>query len=285
MRSISPLGMAKRYVVSLATVGLLAAGFAAPAFADETMAASSTGVCSSIIDVATRPNVTNSACVVGKDHVLLEAGYQGGKANGVTGWTYPLADVRVGTNIKNLEVQIYAPNDTHFKSNGVVGSSGLSDSAIGAKYFLGQTKRYAHSIQATLNLPTGDGTTHSNSSTYSYEGEYRFNKILSAGGQLAATANSITGGSTTTRYGSFSPSVTVSAAVPKVATAFVEGATYSKPGGNGTSANAFQGGLKKVLFNNRALVHAEYLSRSDRTTGLPTTTTHGFGVGAAVYLK
>jgi hypothetical protein len=274
--------MRSTLIATLATAGLLMVGFTVPAMAAETTAVFPTSTadspCSSLAQIETRPNITNSVCVVGKDHQELEAGFGYLKADGTKLYSYPNAELRIGSDIKNLEFQIVAPSVTHAITSSS-SSGALGDAAIGAKYLIGASKNYAHSVQVQVGLPVGDSASYAESA--SYQGEYRFNHVFSATGMVEFVSNTASGGGSTVRYGSFIPSLKLNATLANDWGIFAEGAMNQRPAGQGTRTNTYDAGVAKSI-GSRVRLDAEYTS-VHATTPSASATAHGFGAGVAFY--
>lgn len=190
--------------------------------------------CTSISAIVTRPTVVNSVCTVRPGHVLLETGYQNLSMTG-TGrtLTYPQTDLRIGTGFHAVEFDLTPPS--YEQITGAGGTiSGSSDTALGFKYFIGTTPRFAYGVQLQVTLPTGGaGITANGSELYgSFNYLYTLSPVFSLGGTLFE--QSTTNGPE--RWGQFISALALEASLPASNGAFAEVATFTSATGPGSSA-------------------------------------------------
>ena len=216
----------KRFFTAL-TMAVLAT--AAPAFADTQS--------TPILDLIDRPTVTQSTYVLAPNQVLVEAGYNNTSfpssafTSGGSTATYPQAEVRVGTQLKNLEVDVTAPS--------VIRGSGVTsgtDIAAGVKYLIHSSKRFAVSAQFDIDAPTGQGQSPASfgldgggsvggtQNAFALNGTYNITKVFSVKTTQKLTLQNIGG----LHYTSYTPSFVLAAALPYQTSIFAEYASATK---------------------------------------------------------
>jgi hypothetical protein len=133
--------------------------------------------CTSLSAIVTRPTVYNSVCTVRPGHVLLETGYQNLSSNSIGNTvSYPQALLRIGTNFHHMEIDITPPSYQRISGGGAT-ISGATDTALGLKYFIGATPRFAYGVQGQASIPTGSsGITAHGSNLF---GAFNFSYMLS----------------------------------------------------------------------------------------------------------
>ncbi|GAC1573182.1 MAG: hypothetical protein NVS3B7_04290 [Candidatus Elarobacter sp.] len=148
-----------RTVVAAALIAVPAAALAQvqpPAGAAPAAAATpAPDICSTGLSaVVSRPTQTTSVCTVKANHVLLETGYQSQSVvtagGSYTFFSFPNATIRVGTALKNVELQVLPP--TALRANG---QTVLSDVGAGLKWQIGSTPSFAYGTNVIVTAPTG----------------------------------------------------------------------------------------------------------------------------------
>jgi len=188
--------------------------------------------CTTISAIVTRPTVTNAVCTVRPNHAEIEGGYQNtsypGGGNLVA---YPQALIRVGTTIPALEVQVVPPNVLRATSGGPA-VTGVSDAGFGLKYVVGSSPKMVYGVQANATVPSGSAAFSANGTQYLYAAQASYG--LSPALSLTAGAQDqilFAGGRA---YGSFVPSLVLSASLAGATSLYVEGAQFTRALGPGT---------------------------------------------------
>jgi hypothetical protein len=233
--------------------------------------------CTSISAIVTRPTVTNSVCTVRPNHVLIETGYQNTSALGAGNTiTYPQSLIRVGTEIRGLELDITPPQFVQARSGGVL-TQGVSDVSAGLKYVLGYTAKFNYGVQTIFSAPTGTRAFSANGaqSTYAVNAGYTLSPVFSLATTLSA--QSLTNG--VQHFSSFVPSLVLSAALPNSSSVFGEVASFSNAIGPGTPTRT-----QYILgayhdFGQRLQVDASVATSPTTATGKY----HYIGFGASYY--
>ena len=132
-------------------------------------------ICSSGMSaVVSRPTQTTSACVVSRNGMLIETGYQSQTVDATSGSftfsTVPNAAIRIGTALRNVEFQVIPP--TAIRSAGVTAAG---DVGAGLKWQIASMPTFAYGLNVIATAPTGsdpngnpNGLGSSNASTYTY---------------------------------------------------------------------------------------------------------------------
>jgi hypothetical protein len=188
--------------------------------------------CTTLSAIVNRPTVTNAVCTVRPKHIEIETGYQNtafdGGGNAVQ---YPQTLIRIGTRIRALELLVTPPQLQRATASGII-ASGSSDVGAGLKYLLGYTNRVSYSLQATFTAPTGSPQFSAGSTTsiYALQGGY----ILSPALSLTAGLQDQILASNGVQYGSFVPSLVLSATLPHALGVFGEVAQFTHALGSGS---------------------------------------------------
>lgn len=250
--------------LSALTAAVLA--MSAPAFAD-------TATATPILELMNRPTVTQSTYVVEKNHALLEAGYNNTSFAGAgSATTLPRAQIRIGTNLKNLEVDVKAPSIVRVRAGGL--ATGSDDVQAGVKYLIRNAARYAVSAQFGVDIPTGTLGQTGTQTSFGLNGTYKISSMFSVKTTQSFTAQNVAG----IRYGSYTPSFVVAAMLPRQTSVFGEYSLATKAYGPATpSRSTFLLGASHAI-SNRLAVDIE-ASRSPGSNNVPKST--GFGFGAA----
>jgi len=205
--------------------------------------------------LVTRPTQTTTTCVVPLDHVLIETGMstdrvsEPGTAYAFS--SYPSAEIRVGTALRNVEVDLCTP--TFFRSSG---ETATSDIGAGVKMIFSETSAWAWGASVSGTLPTGTnpavaphglGSVNAGTATVNLNAEASlspsFGFAATIGRQFDAAP---TAGGGARRYGSLVPSLEFTAALHGGTTAFAEGWTQSDGEGPATGTHRWlDGGLLK----------------------------------------
>ena len=188
--------------------------------------------CTSLSALVTRPTVTNAVCTVRPNHVEIEGGYQNTTAPDAGNTViYPQALVRVGTAVPALEVQVTPPQAMRTSAGGTL--TGTTDTGFGLKYVLGYTPTFSYGVQANWTVPTGSAafSAGATQSIYALQAGYTLSPAFSLFGgvqdQLLAAGGA--------RYGSFVPTLGVSAALPGSTSLYAEIAQFTKALGPGSA--------------------------------------------------
>lgn len=212
--------------------------------------------CTTLSAIVNRPTVTNAVCTVRPNHIEIETGYQNtafdGGGNAVQ---YPQTLIRIGTRIPALELLVTPPQRQRATASSL-STSGNSDAGAGLKYLLGYTNRVSYSVQATFTAPTGSPQFSAGSTTsiYALQGSYSLSPAVSltAGLQDQILAS---GG---VQYGSFVPSLVLSATLPHALGVFAEVAQFTHALGSGSPTRTqYLGGFFYDI-GQRMQVDAEY---------------------------
>ena len=191
--------------------------------------------CTTLLAIVTRPTVTTSTCVVKPKHVLVENGYTNTVTTGTGGGnvaSYPQSFIRVGMNLRALELDITPPNGNRSSVGGIV-VSGSTDSAFGIKYEAGYSARWVYGVNGSVSVPSGSAAFTSGGTQYTgnFNWGYTVNSVISLSG--TAGYNSLTGfaaNGTVERFAQFVPTLLLYIAVPPKSQAFVEYAYFSHAG-------------------------------------------------------
>ena len=230
-----------------------------------------------LYDVVNRPTNTISATAastytVAPGELLVEAGYGNTSSSDVGPVTdYPQVLLHVGTQLKNLEVDVKAPSEN--RSGGTTYSD---DVAAGLKYLIFDKKHLAVSAQVGEQFPTGsqDSPQSGTQTAYGLNGTYKISKMFEVRTTQSFTANNFLG----IRYGSYNPSFTALAALPYESQVFASYALNTRAAGPTTSSrSAYLLGASHQL-NDHFQVDLEGTA-SPGADGLAKT--RGIGVGAA----
>lgn len=230
-----------------------------------------------LYDVVNRPTNTISATAastytVAPGQLLIEAGYGNTSATDFGHVTdYPQVLLHVGTQLKNLEVDVKTPS-----SNRAGGTTYSDDIAAGLKYLIFDKKHLAVSAQVGEQFPTGsqDSPQSGTQTAYGLNGTYKISKMFEVRTTQSFTANNFLG----LRYGSYNPSFTALAALPYESQIFASYALNTRAAGPTTSSrSAYLLGASHQL-NDHFQVDLEGTA-SPGANGLAKT--RGVGVGAA----
>lgn len=213
--------------------------------------------CTTLGAIVNRPTVTNSVCTVRRNHVEIETGYQNvsSSSGGGNTVTFPQAVVRVGTAIPRVELQV-APPQYERAPAGSGTASGLTDAGVGVRYFLGYTSKFSASTQAFVTAPTGNAVFSAGGTTtiYALQGALVLSPVFS----LAAGLQDQILTSGDQRYGSFVPSLVLSAALPSNTSLFAEAAQFTHALGPATPTRTqYMAGVSRAI-GQRAQIDVEY---------------------------
>jgi hypothetical protein len=200
-----------------------------------TAAAGPSDPCTSLLALVNRPTVTTGSCVFKRGRGDLETGYTNTVTTGTGGAVtvaYPQAFVRVGINVRNVELDITPPSVERMSVPGGT-VTGPADAAYGAKWEIGYTSKMLYSVNAVATVPTGaraftaGGSSYTGNLNASYTLSPEFGLSATLGFQsLAASAPNFA----VERTGVFIPSLVLTAAVPGSAQLFGEVANFSHAG-------------------------------------------------------
>lgn len=186
-----------------------------------------------MLAAVTRPTVTTAACAVKNGRWLVETGYTNtvtaGRGGAAT-TAYPQALIRVGSFVRNVELDITPPAILRSSGGGSI-IAGSSDTSFGAKWEMGYTRRAVYGANIVVTEPTGDRSFTAGSEIYS--GNLNGSYALSPEFGLASTISFETIGALAShgvaiRSGAVVPSLTLTAALPRNAQLFAEAAYFSQ---------------------------------------------------------
>jgi hypothetical protein len=230
---------------------------AAPSPAPSAGASPAPGVsdpCTSLLAVVQRPSVTTSVCALKYGGIILENGYTNTLTTGPGGGvseSYPQSLLRVGTPLRDLELQLVLPTYERTTVGGP--ANGFSDAGVGLKYELGYTSKASYGINVIETEPTGDSAFTSGLATYT--GNLNVSYTLSPEFGLASTltfeslaAPQANGGAV--RGGAFVSSLVLTAALPANAQLFGEAAYFTHPSIGAPGRVLYDFGLQKQLSPN-----------------------------------
>lgn len=279
-----------RTIVAAALVALPSAALAQTApspAASPSASPAATDICSSGLNaVVSRPTQTTSACVVKPNRILIETGYQTQTADVSGGGSYtyqsvPNATIRIGTAMRNVELQVLPPS--------AIRSAGLtvtSDVGAGVKWQAVSTPTFAFGVDTILTAPTGTDPARSpnalgsaNAATYVYNAQVQgslgkiFGYSAGVGLQYLASAGA--------RYISTVPSLGMSASLPNGFAVVVEGFHATNGEGPATPGHTwFDAALEKVVGNAQFDLNFGVSDRITPAPGVPSVQRRyaGFGI-------
>jgi|GEM_PF-6815778 len=210
-----------------------------------------------IAAIVTRPTQTTTTCVVPSDRVLIETGTSAqtvsapGASYAFT--SYPNAEIRIGTALRNVEVDLFTP--VLFHSSGETASG---DTGAGIKTVFSQTSAWAWGASLSGTFPTGTnpavaphglGSVNAGTATLNVNAEASLGPIFSVAatlGQQVDAAPIASGGAQ--HYASTVPSLEFTASLGHGATAFAEAWLQSDGEGPATGTHRWlDGGLQKDI--------------------------------------
>jgi len=195
--------------------------------------------------------VATSVCALKKREAVVESGYTDtvmtGAGNGVN-VNYPQSVVRVGTDVRNLEVQAVPPS--YERSTSGAPTDGVSDAGFGLKYEIGYTSKASYGVNFLATVPTGSSTFTSGAPTYT--GNVNLTYTLNSEFGLASTISfqslaTREGAGTVARVGAFVPTLVLTAAVPGNSQLFAEIASFSHAAVGQPSRVLYDGGFQKQI--------------------------------------
>ncbi len=236
-----------------------AAGAPSPSPSPAASATPAPDICSTGLGaVVSRPTQTTAVCAVKPDQILIESGYQSqtvGVAGGAyTYQSYPLATIRIGTKLRNVELDVIPPGAIRSAA-----SNATSDVGAGVRWQIGSTPGFAYGVNAIATAPTGtdplanpNGLGSANSGTYVANANVQgsLGKLFGYGATLSVdsltTVSAGAGGPSIARYTSVIPSLDVTVSLPSSYTLAVEGYRQSNGEGAGTPGHTwFDAALEK----------------------------------------
>ena len=247
-------------------------------------------ICSSGLSaVVSRPTQTTSVCVVKPNHVLLETGYQSQTVDVAGGsYTYqsaPGATIRIGTKLRNVELQVLPPSA--IRSAGVTASS---DAGAGLKWQIRATPGFAYGVNVIATAPTGsdplgnpNGLGSASAGTYVYNANVQgsLGKIFGYGATLSVGRLAAAGTPSSTRYTSVIPSLDVTVSLPASFGLALEAYRQSNGEGPATPSHTwFDAALSKDAGNAQFDLNYGTSNRVAPAPGAPGVRRHyvGFGV-------
>jgi len=210
-----------------------------------------------IAAIVTRPTQTTTTCVVPPDRLLIETGTnaQSVRAPGASYafTSYPNAEIRIGTPLRNTEVDLFTPVFFHSSGEGATGDAGA-----GIKTVFYQTGVWAWgaSVNGTFATgtnpavgPHGLGSVNAGTTAFNLNAETSLGPIFGVAatlGQQFDAAPIASGGAE--HYASLVPSLEITASLGHGAVAFLEGWTQTNGEGPATETHHWlDGGLQKAL--------------------------------------
>jgi hypothetical protein len=233
-----------RTLIVAALVALPSAALAQPAPSPAPSPTPVPDICSGGLSaVVSRPTQTTSACVVSRNQILLETGYQSQTVDSAGGSftfsTVPNATIRIGTALRNVEFQVIPP--TSIRSAGI---SAAGDAGAGLKWQIASTPAVAYGVNVIATAPTGsdparspNGLGSSNASTYTYNANVQgsLGKVFGYGATFSVGSLASAG----TRYTSVIPSLDVTMSLPASWTLAAEAFRVSNGEGPATPSHTW----------------------------------------------
>ena len=126
-------------VAALVAFPAAAGAQAAPSPSPAASATPAPDICSTGLGaVVGRPTQTTAACVVKPNQVLIESGYQTQTVDAAgasyTFQSYPLATIRIGTKLRNVEFDVIPPSAIRS-----AGTNAVGDTGAGVRWQIGST--------------------------------------------------------------------------------------------------------------------------------------------------
>ncbi len=194
--------------------------------------------------IVSRPTQTTGVCVVKPNHLEIETGYQSETVTApgtpYTFQTAPNAEIRVGTALGGVELDVFPPNG--FRAAAITATS---DAGAGIKWQIAASPAFAYGVNVNATVPTGTnpaassyGFGSANASTYTYNVnvEGTLGPVFTYGATLSE--NELAAASTGRRYSSFVPSVAIGASLPASTGVVAEIALFGNAAGPGTPVRA-----------------------------------------------
>ena len=211
----------------------------------------------SLLATLNRPTIGYSACAVPAGAIVLEEGYQntyqGGAAASVI-TAYPQGFERAGI-ADRFELDLIGPSFNRERA-GATRTTGYSDLGLGFKYELPQAGRFTYAFDGLLTAATPGGAFSNGgpSQTLDLDISYALSPAMGVGTTLAGASTS---GAGTARYGTFNPSLVVTAQIPNYYQFYFElvGLTKIAPDRGGRLYIDF--GVQKLIGRNLE-IDAEY---------------------------
>ncbi len=269
-------------VAALVALPAAAGAQAAPSPSPAASAAPAPDICSSGLGaVVGRPTQTTSPCVVTPGRVLIESGYQT-QAVDVAGGSYafqsyPLATIRVGTKLRNVEFDVIPPGA--IRSGGV---DATADAGAGVRWQIGSTPGFAYGVSAIATAPTGsDPAANPNGLGSANAGTYTANASAQGALGTAFGYGATLSVARLTGYTSVLPSLDVTMALPSSYTLAVEAFRQSNGEGAATPGHTwFDAALEKGIGNAQLDLNYGASNRVSPAPGAPGVRRRyaGFGV-------
>jgi hypothetical protein len=247
-------------------------------------------ICSSGLSaVVSRPTQTTAACVVKPNQVLIETGYQSqtiaAAGGSYTYQTYPLATIRIGTTLRNVELDVIPPSAIRS-----AGSSATSDIGAGLRWQIGSTPSFAYSLDAIATAPTGtdpafnpNGLGSANGGTYTANANLQgtLGKVFGYGATLSVNSLTSVTAASAVRYTSVIPSFDLTLSLPSAYTLALEAYRQSNGEGSATPSHTwFDAALEKTIGNAQLDLSYGASNRISPAPGAPAVRRHyaGFGI-------
>ena len=181
--------------------------------------------CTSLSTLVSRPTFSTATCAVKPHDLLIESGYTNATTSG-TGANetvvYPQPSLRVGV-AHNLEFDL-DPTSLE-RMSGTPRITGVSDSAIGAKYEFGYTSKVVYGINVVYTLANGSDAFSANGDgiLVNVNAGLTLSPALSLFGTVGYNAQSLGTPSVPARYHDVQPSLGASLSLPQNFSLFAEG--------------------------------------------------------------
>jgi hypothetical protein len=239
--------------------------------------------CNGILSFVNRPTFSTGACSIKSGMLMIETGYANQTTSGTganSTVTYPNGFLRAGIS-KSVELDFTPPS--LISSSGPPRTSGVTDTTYGLKWETGYTSKLTVGLSAAATLQTGSpaftelGPSYNGSLNYTYV----LNPVFGLFGSFAYSSlvgiNPTSGA--TQRFGSFAPSLGMTAALPGNQQLFAEFAQIGSAGPTLGSRSLYDFGYQAVL-SPHLMVDVEYGASPTRISG----STYSYVSGGISYL-
>ncbi len=213
------------------------AASAAPAATPAASPSPPSDPCGSILSIVNRPTFGTGVCTVRTGEFDIENGYTNTVTTGSGGGNfvvYPQSLIRFGTFDPHFDLEFGAPSEAR-TSVGAPVVSGATDLSLGAKYELGYTSNFLYGVNAVVTVPSGTHafTAGNAQFTGNFNWAYTVNSVIGVAGTLGANAFSGANSSGAPQsYFAFTPTLSVTAALPGPSELIAEYAFFSSAGPN-----------------------------------------------------
>ncbi len=159
-----------------------------------------------VLALLNRPSITGSACVIPKQKIMIEGGYQYfNLPGGAQGYSTPQAEIRFGLPGEN-ELLIAAPTFFHETK---IPRAGWSAPIVSLKHELGYNTHWLGAVEGLVTIPSGSEHYGSKAWAGAVNGiaTYTFNPALSITGTLGVMSQSVQYIKNGQRFKSINPDV------------------------------------------------------------------------------